>query len=426
MTTREAPRDQRFADALPGPAFDERRFLAIVALCGVGLGMTAPITVLYASSFGAGPAVAGLTWSSLAVSLLAVDVLGTRVVPRLDGRTMLWSSLTIFGVGQLASAAAPSLVALIASRVVQGVGAAIFMGGGLQLVVRAAPPERVGRAIGTFNATLFAGISTGPLIGGGLGSVGSGQTGFRVACAVCGAVSGLAAIAARLGLPSIPALRAMQIGLPRRPRARPGLQMWPALALGGLGQALRGGVVFTVIPLFGSDHLGLATAEIGLGLSALAVVDIATMRVGGILVDRFRRSAILSAALVAGVVACASAPLVAGLPGFLVWCAAVGLSVGATSVVPAVIVVDVAAETEPAIAAFRISGDAGEIVGATAVGGLVGSVGHGRTFGVVGGLLALVAAWTSRLPEARDAGRAGEARSTRRADSPEQVARWPG
>lgn len=61
--------------------FDDRRFLLMIVLCGIGLGMTARTTVLYASSFGANPTVAGLTWSSLAVTLLAVDLFGCAHVP---------------------------------------------------------------------------------------------------------------------------------------------------------------------------------------------------------------------------------------------------------------------------------------------------------------------------------------------------------
>jgi MFS family permease len=381
--------------------FNQRRFLAIIVLCGAGMGMTAPITVLFASSFGASPGVAGLTWSSLAISLLIVDVFGTAIVPRVDGRAMLWFALTVFGVGALLSAAAPSLPAMTAARMVQGVGAAVFMGGALQLVVRFAPPGGAGRAIGTFNAACFAGIATGPLIGGSLAALGTGQFGFRVAFLVSGVVCLVAGLAARLSLPSIPGHRPPQLRLPRRPQARAGLRIWPPLALGVFGQALRGGLEFTVIPLFGKDQLGMGTTTIGVGLSALALVDILTMRYGGMLGDRFSRRAVLCGALGVGVVGCAAAPLISGPGSFVAWCAVMGVCIGAAWVVPAAIVVDVTTEPEPALASYRICGDAGEAVGSTAIGGLFGAIGGIGAVAALGGVFALVALWVSRLAETK-------------------------
>ena len=78
-------------------AFDMRRFLVLVALAGVGLGMTAPLTVLYATNLGASDAIAGLAVSSIAISLLLVDIFGTQLVPRVDGRFSVWFSLVVFG-----------------------------------------------------------------------------------------------------------------------------------------------------------------------------------------------------------------------------------------------------------------------------------------------------------------------------------------
>jgi DHA1 family inner membrane transport protein len=387
-----------------GPRPNQRHFLLIIALCGVGLGMTASITVLYASSFGASPAMAGLTWSSMAISLLVVDVFGTAVVPRINGRAMLCFALTAYGIGGFLSAVAPTLGALIAARIVQGVGAAVFMGGALQLVVRFAEPGEAGKAIGTFNAACFAGISTGPLIGGGLAQLGTGQFGYRLAFAVSGFVCLAVAAATRLTLPSIPPIRRPRIGLPARAQARPGLRLWPPLFLGIFGEALRSGVEFTVVPLFGKEHLGLGTAMIGLGLSALALVDISTMRFGGMLADRLGRRVVLAGALGIGVVACAAAPWVTGPVAFLVWCAVLGVPVGAIWIVPAAMVVDVSVEAEPALASYRIAGDVGEAAGSTATGALVGSIGHVGTAVVLGGVFAVVGGWVAGLREAKVGG----------------------
>jgi MFS transporter, DHA1 family, multidrug resistance protein len=384
-------------------AFDPWRFLAVVTLTGVGLGMTAPITALYASSFGAGSTMAGFAVSSVAVSLLAVDLFGTEVVPRLSGRTIFAGALAIFGVGSLASAAAPALWLVIAARVVQGVGAALFMGGALQVAVRHAPIGGAGRAIGSFNAAWFAGVAVGPLLGGSLAEIGSGRTGYRIAFLVCGGVCFAVAVTALVALPPLPSGRPVRLTRPKRARARPGLRMWPPLLLNTFGQAVRAGVVFTVLPLYGTEHLGLSTGLVGLALSALAVVDIVAMRWGGSLADRVGHRTVLGIALATGAVACALGSRVSSLGQFVPWCAALGITIGVAWVVPTAMVVDVAADAEVALVNARMAADVGQLFGSVVAGAIIAGLGYPPTVVVTGAAFAVVGLWTWRLPEARAA-----------------------
>jgi predicted MFS family arabinose efflux permease len=381
--------------------FGSTRFLAVSSLTGLALGMTAPITVLYASTFGASDAVAGLAWSSIGVSLLLVDLFGTQVIPRLNARTLLWMALSVFAAGLVISGLAPNLGVMIAGRVIQGGAAAFCLGGALQVVVRFSPPDETGKAIGTFNAAWFAGVALGPLLGGGIADIGGGQFGYRLAFVVNAGLCVTAAVVARVSLPPIPAIGRPRIGLPRRAFARPGLRMWPVLALGMLGDGLRGGLVFTAIPLFGEDRLGLQPAAIGLALSAFAVVDIVSMRFGGMLADRVGPRRVLGGALLAGAITCACAPLVTSMGGFVVWCAALGVPMAVSWVVPAAMVVDVSESSEQGLATYRIAADAGEITGSTTAGALTGAAGNIGALVVFGGVLAFVAAWVSQLREAQ-------------------------
>lgn len=385
----------------PAPAaYDERRFLTVAGLAGVGLGMTAPLTVLYAAAFGAGDAIAGLAVSSVAISLLAVDLLGTQFVPRLNGRSAIWSAMVIFGIGSFASASAPSLGFMVAARVLQGVGGALFMGAGLQVVVRFAPADRAGRAIGTFNAAWFTGVAVGPFLGGWLASRSDGLTGYRIAFAACGVVCLAVGLAARLALPSIPSATPPRLSLPRRSVARPGWRLWRPLSLAAFGQAVRGGLVMTLIPLLGDRQLGLSTSTVGLALSALAAVDICAMRIGGAWADRFGRRPVLVSALVLGAVACATAPLVDGAVGFATWCATVAIVVGVTWVVPAAVVVDVAQDAEAGLSSYRIWADLGQLGGAAGAGALAGASSIDGALVAVAVTFALTAGWVLRLPEA--------------------------
>jgi hypothetical protein len=85
---------------------------------------------------------------------------------------------------------------------------------------------------------------------------------------------------------------------------------------------------------------------------------------------------------------------------FVVWCAALGVPMAVSWVVPAAMVVDVSESSEQGLATYRIAADAGEITGSTAAGALTGAAGNVGALVVFGGVLAFVAAWVSQLREA--------------------------
>jgi MFS family permease len=375
--------------ASPAAAIDERRFLILVACAGIGLGMTAPLTALFAVELGASDAIAGLAVSSAAVSLLAVDLLGTRVVPRLGPRAVFTVALTVFGAGSLATAVAPNLLAMIAARMFQGLGAAVFMGGGLQVAVRLSSPQQRGRAIGAFNAAWFTGIATSPLLGGVITDLVDGRAGYRVAFAACAVVCTSVAIVAHHSLPPARDGLPLEVVRPSRPVTRRGARLGGPLALSSLGQAVRGGVVFTVLPLFARDELHLSTASVGVALSVLAIVDIVLMRVGGALADRVGRVPVLVVALLVGAVVCTTAPLVGSVATFALFGAGLAVTVAVTWVVPAAMVVDAVEDPESGVSAYRTASDVGMAVGPLVAGALVGAAGHPASLLCVGGVFAL-------------------------------------
>ena len=107
---------------------------------------------------------------------------------------------------------------VMAQRFCQGVGAAMMLSGSLALVAAAYPSHRRGRTIGFVSACTYAGLSTGPVIGGYLTSHVGWRSIFWLAVPL-----GLAAIA--LGV----------YGMPETPRNAAGDRMdWRgSLAYGG-------------------------------------------------------------------------------------------------------------------------------------------------------------------------------------------------
>lgn len=149
-----------------------------------------PAWTLVATSFGLGMALLDVTAGNVAVpsiqANLHTDLRGLSWV--IDGYTLSFASLLLLAGGladrlgakrlfviglvlfTLASAAcglAPDARSLIVARVVQGMGAALFMPSSLSLLGRAYPdPRRRAQAIGIWSSlTAIAGAS-GPLVGG--------------------------------------------------------------------------------------------------------------------------------------------------------------------------------------------------------------------------------------------------------------------
>jgi MFS transporter, DHA2 family, methylenomycin A resistance protein len=91
---------------------------------------------------------------------------GGSLVDRFDARRLALVGLALFALGAAAGAVAQSITALVATRVVQGVGAGLVSPAALAGAVSRFPPERRGSALGIWGAS--AGVSNllGPVIGG--------------------------------------------------------------------------------------------------------------------------------------------------------------------------------------------------------------------------------------------------------------------
>jgi len=358
------------------------RFHFFLTVAGLGMGMTGSLTAVYAKALGASDSAAGFAVASISLSLLVVDVFGTRLVPSLDSRLSISLALAIFGIGSLASAVAPNYESMVAARVFQGLGAALFMTGGLQAAVRLAAPGGAGRAVGAFNMAFFLGVAAGPLVSAGLAEIHPGLDGLRVAFALCAVTNLGAAILCRLGLPAMPTGLGPRLALPRlgvlgRPR------LGGALLLGGFGQAVQVGIPFTMLPLLATDRLHLPVPALSAALSVLAATNIAAMWLAGRISDRMGRLWTILPALVWGAGVLLVTGQVGGLIAFAICCAAIGVTVGSVVVVPAAMVVDLAADRTAAVSAYRISADLGQLLGAA---------GAGAVFGALGGPVALAAA----------------------------------
>ncbi|MEP7028428.1 MAG: MFS transporter, partial [Candidatus Eisenbacteria bacterium] len=119
-----------------------------------------------AHTFGA--TVTQIGWISLAYVLTITGLLLPfgRLGDALGRRRVFLAGLALFTLGSAACAWSQSTGTLIATRIVQGVGASMLSANSVALITAAFPREMRGRALGMVGAIVGLGLTVGPPLGG--------------------------------------------------------------------------------------------------------------------------------------------------------------------------------------------------------------------------------------------------------------------
>ncbi|AEV84786.1 MFS transporter [Actinoplanes sp. SE50] len=147
-----------------------------IALSGVSLGyfmVLLDMTVLAVAEPDVARAlhasVAGLQWTTTGYTVVfgALLLSAGAVADRYGAHRVFRAGVAAFGLLSLLCAAAPTVSALVALRVLQGAAAAACVPASLALIARLYPdPARRTRAIGTWAAISGAAVAVGPVVGG--------------------------------------------------------------------------------------------------------------------------------------------------------------------------------------------------------------------------------------------------------------------
>jgi DHA2 family methylenomycin A resistance protein-like MFS transporter len=158
---------------LPAPA---RSAPAIVILFTLAIGfvmamidVTAVNTALSDISVSLQVPLTGLVWvvDGYTLTFAALLLAGGALADRFGPKTVYQGGLTVFIIGSVLCAVAPSGGALIAARLLQGAGAALFMPSSLSLLTHSYDDDRTrARMLGTWSAIVGCSSSLGPLVGG--------------------------------------------------------------------------------------------------------------------------------------------------------------------------------------------------------------------------------------------------------------------
>ena len=148
---------QRWALALTSVAFFMTALDALVV-----------VTALPAIHAGLGGSVSTLEWTINAYTLaFAAGIITAAALGDKFGRRRMYvTGLVLFTAASAACALAPNAEALITTRAIQGLGAALVSPLSLTILAAVFPPERRGAIVGIWGAIGGLAVAGGPLIGG--------------------------------------------------------------------------------------------------------------------------------------------------------------------------------------------------------------------------------------------------------------------
>jgi len=360
-----------------------RWFLPLMAASGVIMSLTAPLEVLFAHDSWTDSVTIGVFMLTAAVGVILVDIFGTRFVPGLDAKAGLCTGLVMFGIACIGMGLAPGGVLLMASRVLQGLGSGVLLGSGLQAAVRITPPGGdLARALGRFNAAFLFGGAVGSPGGLLIAAFIEGSAGYRIAFVGTGVLALLVAIALAASLPRLSAPAGVprpRLGLPRFART-PGSAT--ALVLAMTGDFLRGGVLFTAVPLAGAAR-SYSIVTITVAIALMSGVEIAVLAFAHHVIRRSGVTVLLIGSFALGVGCALTLALNASATTYIVVSAIFGVCLaGATATLP-VLVVGQVGDSSAGLAKFRISAGVGILIGSVGCAILATELGIARLFSLI-------------------------------------------
>ncbi|MFI5637985.1 Cmx/CmrA family chloramphenicol efflux MFS transporter [Streptomyces goshikiensis] len=222
---------------------------------------------------------AGLLISAFAIGMVIGAPLLAVATLRLPRRTTLVSLISLFGLGQIAGALAPSYELLFASRVVSALACAGFWAVGAAVAIAMVPVDARARAM----AVMIGGLSIANVLGVPAGAFLGEHLGWRSAFWSVGAASAVALVGILTLIPRIP-LPAEKPSLVRELRIYRDRQVWLAIGITALA---AGGVfcAFSYLSPLLTDVAGLESGWVPWILGLFGIGALAGTTVGGRVAD---------------------------------------------------------------------------------------------------------------------------------------------
>lgn len=231
---------------------------------------------------------AGLLTSAFAIGMVIGAPLLAVATLRLPRKTTLITLISVFGLGQVAGAVAPTYEILFASRVISALACAGFWAVGAAVAIAMVPVTSRARAM----AVMIGGLSIANVLGVPAGAFLGDHLGWRSAFWAVGLASAVALIGVITLIPHIP-LPAEKPRLKRELLIYRDRQVWLSIAV----TALAAGGVFAVFTYFApllTDVAGMDKSSVPMVLGLFGLGALVGTVVGGRVADAHLFGVLLS------------------------------------------------------------------------------------------------------------------------------------
>ena len=379
----------------------ERRILiwmcVLVCVNQLGFGSMVPSLPLYASSFGVPASAIGLAVAIYGVARFAVTWPAAQFSDQIGRRHILAIGGLVSAVGNFWCGEASSFSEFIVARIVAGAGAGIILTAGQIVLADISPPHRRGRNLATYQAAFLFGFGLGPFPGGLLATHYGLAAPFLATGAASLVVTAIAWFLVSETRPLKPDAATVDAAAPM-PFIR---QMFELMRHRGfllvslislMNAVVRTGGLFALIPLLVTATLGLSPAKIGFAMMVGTACGLVAAYPGGWLADRLgRKAVIVPSTLLTGasmVMFCYSPSYEWFIAASIVW----SVSTSISSSAPAAYAIDSAPPgmNAAAMSAYRMTADAGYIVGPLGLGLLADVTGPAAAIMAASAVLILI------------------------------------
>lgn len=357
----------------------------------MGMSIVSPVIPDYALSFGVPFALAGLLISGFGLARLFVDLPAGMLSARFGARRFMLLGLAIIAVSSLIAGFALNYTVLLAARVLEGAGSAIYMTTSLTAVTKLSPRESRGVNLSLYMSMFLVGTMIGPVVGG----FAAEHFGLGAPFTVYGLFASLSFL---LVWKTIGREEVVDPSSAINLRELFGLLRRYDIATINMANVCvfvaRQGILNTVVPLYARLNLGLALSELGVILSIAALGNLVTMLLSGSMTDRYGRKPFFLAGLGMTAFFIALVPFATDIVQLGVLIAGLSLSLGLAGPMAAWLT-DVVrpGELGGAMGLFRTMGDLGYVVGPVALAALAGTSGSvsGAPFFLAAAVIVLLA-----------------------------------
>lgn len=359
----------------------------MVAVNVMGVNLIAPVLPAYAAHYGVGIGAASSLLTAFAVARMSFRLLAGTISDRRGSRVVCVAGGAVQAGGAALAAFSPAFGVLLAARLLQGVGSAMFGTAANRHLLVTTEKADLGRATAGFQSGILLGNTLGPLVGGAAAEAFGIFAPFQIQAV-------LAAILVIVSARFIDDVASVEGGeaVARPIRSLLGLGGFKVIMVLAFGLFfVRAGATNVLVPAFADEVLALSPGRIGVIISLGSSVSLVVMAFAGRLADTWGRRPVA----LAGVFGTAVTVSLYGLSDTTMELALVsaltGVGVGLAAVALPTMIGDMAPPGTEGLASglYRIANDLGWVIGPVALGAMADGSLFGLAF-ILAGLPLLV------------------------------------